>query len=84
LLIVLKYLKEMSEKPSVEIASKMAKLNSNSKSNQKIFLQFIHLVQNSNGLNVPILGDINMELFTNVMNGAYSYLMCLLNFTKIQ
>jgi hypothetical protein len=35
------------------------------KSKQKIFLQFIHLVQNTKELNVPIVGIINMELFTN-------------------
>jgi hypothetical protein len=51
-----------------------------SKPKQKIFLQLIHLVQNSNDLNVVIVGDVDMELFTDVMNGAYSYFNYLYNF----
>ncbi|KAG5681812.1 hypothetical protein PVAND_011220 [Polypedilum vanderplanki] len=53
-----------------------------SKHKQKMFLQFIHLCQNSNELKILIIGDVNMEIFTDVMNGAYSYLMFLLNFFK--
>jgi hypothetical protein len=47
---------------------------------QKMFLQLIHLAQNSTELTVPIVGDIDMELFTDVMNGGYSYFNYLYNF----
>jgi hypothetical protein len=53
-------------------------------SKQKTFLQFIHLVQQSSEFEVPIIGILDMELFTNVMNGAYSYFMYLFNFVNIK
>jgi hypothetical protein len=42
---------------------------------QKIYLQFIHVVQNATKLTIPIFGDLNMEVFSDIMNRAYSYLM---------
>lgn len=53
-------------------------------SKQKMFLQFIHLVQSSTELNAPIIGKVNMELFTSTMNATYSYLMYLKNLVKLQ
>jgi hypothetical protein len=53
-----------------------------SNSKQKLFLQFIHLVQNSNEFRLPIVGKIDMKLFTGVMNGTYSYFKYLRNFVK--
>jgi hypothetical protein len=47
---------------------------------KKMFLQFIHLVQNSTELIAPIVGDVDMELFTDVMNGGYSYFNYFYNF----
>ncbi|KAG5676394.1 hypothetical protein PVAND_006234 [Polypedilum vanderplanki] len=40
--------------------------------NQKVFLQFLHLCQNSKEFRIFIVGEINMELFTDIMNAAYS------------
>jgi hypothetical protein len=53
-----------------------------SNSKQKLFLQLIHLAQNANELTVPIIGDIDMELFAEIMNGAYSYFNYLYNFVE--
>jgi hypothetical protein len=55
-----------------------------SNSKQKMFLQLIHLCQNSNELKVPIINRLNMELFTTVINGVYSYFMFLWKMFKIQ
>lgn len=54
-----------------------------SKSQQKIFLQFIHECQGTHVLTVPIVGTLNMQLFTNVVNGAYSFLMFIIQFVKV-
>lgn len=51
-------------------------------SKQKNMLQFIQICQNSAEFEIPILGGINMELFANIMNAAYSYFMFILNFVK--
>jgi hypothetical protein len=51
-----------------------------SKTNQKLFLQLIHLTQNSTELTVPIVGQMNMERFTDVMSGGFSYFSYLYNF----
>ncbi|CAG9810817.1 unnamed protein product [Chironomus riparius] len=49
---------------------------------QKVWLQFIHQCQNSNELKIIIIGLLSMKSFTNVINGAYSYFMFILNFLK--
>jgi hypothetical protein len=49
---------------------------------QRAFLQFIHQCQHTTEYQLAIIGALNMELFTNVMNAAYSYLMYILNFVK--
>ncbi|KAG5670835.1 hypothetical protein PVAND_001069 [Polypedilum vanderplanki] len=48
--------------------------------NQKVFLQFLHRVQNSKEFKIVIIGGLNMELFTDVINVAYSFMMYLLKF----
>lgn len=52
-------------------------LNSQEK---KIFLQFIHSCQNTALYTIPIIGNLNMMLFTNVLNSAYSFLMYIIQF----
>jgi hypothetical protein len=47
---------------------------------QKIFLQFIHQCQNAAEFKLPMVGDVNVELFTSVMNTSYSYIVFLLKF----
>ncbi|CAG9802700.1 unnamed protein product [Chironomus riparius] len=47
---------------------------------QKIFLQHIHMCQNLAKLTVPIFGELEMELFAQILNEAYAYLMFILNF----
>lgn len=47
---------------------------------QKIFLQFLQFAQTSKKIKVPIFGDVNMELFKNVLNCGYSYFMFIWNF----
>lgn len=49
---------------------------------QKLFLQLLHLVQTSSEFKLPIIGTLNMEIFTSVMNGAYSFCMYLFEFLK--
>lgn len=49
---------------------------------RKTFLLFIQCCQNSEELGIVIIGNINMELFTQIINGAYSYLMFILNILK--
>ncbi|KAG5676480.1 hypothetical protein PVAND_006311 [Polypedilum vanderplanki] len=68
-----KILNELSSFPYYEMSIK----------SQKIFLQFLLECQNANSFNLPIFGILNMELFTDVIHGAYSYLMYVLNFVKI-
>jgi hypothetical protein len=47
---------------------------------RKVYLQFVHQCQNTTAFELPIIGELNMELFTNVMNTSYSYLTYLMNF----
>lgn len=47
---------------------------------QKVWVQFIHQCQNANELEIMFIGVLNMECFKDVMNGAYSYFMYVLNF----
>lgn len=51
-------------------------------SKQKIFLQFMHACQTANKLILPIVGVLNMELFRNVLNAAYSYFTLVWNCVK--
>lgn len=53
-----------------------------SRKSQKTFLQFIQCCQNSGELKIVIIGSINMELFTQIINAAYSYLMFILSILK--
>jgi hypothetical protein len=53
-----------------------------SNKNQKIFLQFIHMCQSSNELELPLIGVLDMRILTDVVNGSYSYFMFLYNFLK--
>jgi hypothetical protein len=48
---------------------------------KKVYLQFIHQCQNTAEIELPIIGEANMELFTNIVNTSYSYLNYLINFT---
>jgi hypothetical protein len=50
-------------------------------SQQKTFLQLIHRCQNSMEYRIIIFGGLDMELFTKVLNGVYTYFMFLWNFT---
>jgi hypothetical protein len=65
-----KILKDLWSFPFYELSPKM----------KKIYLQFLHCCQNSQEMEVPIFGTLNMEVFTNVMNGGYSLLNFFLNF----
>jgi hypothetical protein len=47
---------------------------------RKVYLQFVHQCQNTTVYKLPIIGELNMELFTNIMNTSYSYLTYLMNF----
>lgn len=49
---------------------------------KKIYLQFLHRCQNSPEIEIPIFGKLNMEIFTNVVNGSYSLFNFFLNFVK--
>ncbi|KAG5676172.1 hypothetical protein PVAND_006021 [Polypedilum vanderplanki] len=49
---------------------------------QKIYLQFLHQCQTAAEINLKIIGVVNMELFTHIMNGSYSYLNFVMNFMK--
>ncbi|KAG5678802.1 hypothetical protein PVAND_008436 [Polypedilum vanderplanki] len=54
-----------------------------SNSKQKIFLQFMHLCQNSKEFEILIIDELNMELFTDIMNAAYSCVLFLSNFLNL-
>jgi hypothetical protein len=47
---------------------------------KKIYLQFIHQCQNTTQFKLPIVGLANMELFSGILKGSYSFLNFLLNF----
>ena len=53
-----------------------------SNSQKKIYLQFLCVCQNTNSFSLPIFGDVNMELFTDIMQAAYSFLMYVIQFVK--
>jgi hypothetical protein len=53
------------------------------KPQQKIYLQFIHLVQNARKLSINVIGDLNMGLFTNALQACYSYMMVIWNVMKV-
>jgi hypothetical protein len=55
-----------------------------SKSEQKIFLQFIQVCQNYDDFELPMIGNVDMELFTTVVNAGYSYFMFIWNFVEIE
>lgn len=50
--------------------------------NQKIYLQFMHLVQNSKDFEILIVGNLEMETFTSIANAAYSSVLVLKNTLK--
>jgi hypothetical protein len=49
---------------------------------QKIFLQFIHAVQVTTNLELPLIGSTNMELFKDVVSAGYSFLGFVSNFVE--
>lgn len=48
----------------------------------KSFLQFLLVCQHTKTLTLTIIGDVDMELFTNFVNASYSYFMFLVEFVK--
>lgn len=64
--------KELCGFPWYEMSPKM----------RKTFLQFIHCCQNAPEIKLPFFGVVNMEIFTNVINGSYSVFNFFLNFTN--
>jgi hypothetical protein len=55
-----------------------------SNSQKKIFLQFLCICQNSSSFKLPIFGDVDMELFTNIMQASYSFLMYVIKFINVK
>lgn len=55
-----------------------------SNSEQKIYLQFLQCCQKYDEFKVPMIGKINMELLTDVVNTGYSYFMFIWNFFEIK
>jgi hypothetical protein len=51
-----------------------------SQSQKKVFLLMLMVLQNASQINVPIIGNVNVELMTDVLNSSYSYLTFLINF----
>jgi hypothetical protein len=51
-----------------------------SKKDQKIFFQFVHLCQHSTEVVLTMIGNVNMELFSHILNASYSFFMYLWNF----
>ena len=49
---------------------------------RKTFLQFLLVCQHTKKLTLPIIGNVNMNLFTNFVNASYSYFMFLIKFVK--
>jgi hypothetical protein len=54
-----------------------------SNSNQKIFLQIIHLCQNLKEFELPMIGTVDMELLKQIIFGTYSYFNYIMNFVEI-
>jgi hypothetical protein len=67
-----KILKELLHFPWYELSPKM----------RKIYLQFLHCCQNSPEIELPIFGILNMEIFTNVINGSYSLFSFFIEFVR--
>lgn len=67
-----KLLKELCGFPWYEMSPNM----------QKNFFIFIHYCQNSNEMNFPFFGVIDLEVLMRVINACYSYLMFLLHFLE--
>lgn len=65
-----KLLKELCSFPWYELSNP----------SRKLFLQHIHLCQNLVYLEIPIFGNLGMNLFAQIMNDAYAYLMYILHF----
>ena len=55
-----------------------------SKTDQKIYLQFLQICQNFDNFELPMIGTVDMELFTTVINTGYSYFMFVWNFVEIK
>jgi len=49
---------------------------------RKIFLQSILVCQHTRTLTLPIIKQVDMELFTNFINASYSYFMVMIKFVK--
>lgn len=49
---------------------------------RKIFLQFVQISQDTSGLALPMLGDLDMELLSSIVNATYTYYMYILNFIE--
>lgn len=50
------------------------------KSGKNVFLEFIKVIQNTSMFKLPIVGVLNMQLLTNVMNASYTYFNFFVNF----
>jgi len=53
-------------------------------SQKKIFLQFLCICQNCCSFKLPIFGDVDMELFTDIMHASYSFLVYVIQFVNIK
>jgi hypothetical protein len=69
-----KLLENLHEFPWYELSS----------SQKKIFLQFICVCQNSCSFKLPIFGNVDMKLFTNIMQASYSFLMYVIQFINVK
>jgi hypothetical protein len=49
---------------------------------RKVFLQFLLVCQQTRKLSLPIIGNVDMELFTSFVNASYSYFMLMLKFVR--
>jgi len=68
-----KLLTKVQEFPWYELSSRQ----------KKIFLQFLCICQCTNSFSLSIFGDVNMELFTDIMHAAYSFLMYVIQFVNV-
>lgn len=51
---------------------------------RKIFQQFLCICQSTKSFSLPIFGDVDMELFTDIMQAAYSFLMYIIQFVNVK
>jgi hypothetical protein len=49
---------------------------------KKIFLQLVHVCQNTANLEVPLYGSINKETFTDTITAGYEFFNYLINFVR--